>query len=237
MKALILAAGFGSRLAPLTNNCPKSLVPINGQPILFKQIENLLENNITDITIVSGYKADILIDAVEKNYSNIQIINSIDYATTNNMYSAYLARDYMIESDFIMMNADVFFDSSVITTLLNFKAKNAIVTDIGTYYEESMKVVEKDNRIIKISKQITKDEALGASIDVYKFSSCAGKAFFNKCKEYIEDRNERKLWSEVALNDILDDVEFAACPLCGRWVEIDNHEDLKIAEQLFSEQR
>jgi len=57
------------------------------------------------------------------------------------------------------------------------------------------------------------------------------------CPFLFYNKHERKLWSEVALNDILDDVEFAACPLCGRWVEIDNHEDLKIAEQLFSEQR
>ena len=58
MKALILAAGLGSRLAPITDNCPKSLVKVNGKPILMKQIENLHENGITDITVVSGYKAE-----------------------------------------------------------------------------------------------------------------------------------------------------------------------------------
>ena len=60
MKALILAAGLGTRLAPITDDRPKSLVPVNGKPILFKQIENLLKNGITDITVVSGYKGDML---------------------------------------------------------------------------------------------------------------------------------------------------------------------------------
>lgn len=77
---------------------------------------------------------------------------------------------------------------------------------------------------------------MGASIDVYKFSADGGKAFFNKCAEYIEDRHELKMWSEVALNDILSEVEFQACPLKGRWLEIDNHDDLAAAEKLFAEE-
>ena len=236
MKALILAAGFGSRLAPITDNIPKSLVEVHGKSILFKQIENLYENGITDITIISGYKADILESKVKEKYPQINIICSEDYRTTNNMYSAYLARDVMKNEDFLMMNADVFYDSSVIEELLSFNHKNAIVTDIATYYEESMKVVEENGKITKISKQITKDEALGSSIGVYKFSSKAGEAFFNKCKEYIEEKKELKLWSVLALNDILAEVDFKACPLVGRWVEIDNHDDLNNAINLFAEE-
>lgn len=237
MKALILAAGLGTRLAPITNDRPKSLVPVNGQPIILKQIDNLHKNGITDITVVSGYKANILEEKIHALYPEIRIIESVDYATTNNMYSAYLAHEVMENSDFLMMNADVFYDASVVTALLNFEAPNAIVTDIGNYLEESMKVVEENGRLVKISKSIEKVDALGASIDVYKFSSDAGKKFFGKCAEYIETKKELKMWSEVALNDILKDVEFRACPLVGRWLEIDNHDDLAAAEKLFAEEQ
>lgn len=236
MKALILAAGFGSRLAPITYECPKSLVPVNGKPILIKQIENLTANGITDITIISGYKAEVLEAAVRAVHPEANIICSVDYATTNNMYSAYMAKEAMNGEGFLMMNADVFFDPSVIRALLDCEYPNAIVTDIGTYMEESMKVVEENGRLMKISKAITPEEALGASIDVYKFSAEGAAAFFRKCAEYIEDRREVKLWSEVALNDILPEVEFHACPLNGRWFEIDNHEDLAAAEKLFAEE-
>lgn len=235
MKALILAAGLGTRLAPITNDRPKSLVPVNGKPILMKQIENLHENGITDITIVSGYKADILERAVHQLYPEIKIIESVDYATTNNMYSAYIARDAIGENEFLMMNADVYYDSSVISALLEDETENAIVTDIGIYIEESMKVVEVEGRLVKISKAITTEEALGSSIDVYKFSKEGGRAFFAKCAEYIEEKKELKMWSEVALNDILSEVVFKACPLKGRWLEIDNHDDLAAAEKLFAE--
>ena len=200
-----------------------------------KQIENLHENGINDITIVSGYKAEILEKAVHDLYPEIKIIESVDYSTTNNMYSAYIAREAIGENGFLMMNADVFYDASVIKALLANIDDNAIVTDIGTYIEESMKVVEENGRLIKISKAITPEDALGASIDVYKFSKEGGKAFFAKCAEYIEGKKELKMWSEVALNDILPEVVFKACPLVGRWLEIDNHDDLAAAEKLFAE--
>lgn len=235
MKALILAAGLGTRLAPITNDRPKSLVPVNGTPILLKQIDNLCKNGIDDITIVSGYKAEILEKVVHELYSKINIIESVDYAITNNMYSAYLAKEVVGGHEFLMMNADVFYDASVITALMANEASDAIVTDIGTYIEESMKVVEKEGRIVAISKQIPPENARGVSIDVYKFSAEGGNAFFAKCAEYIEEKKELKLWSEVALNDILAEVVFKACPLEGRWLEIDNHDDLSAAEKLFSE--
>ena len=233
LKALILAAGLGSRLSPITDDRPKSLVPVNGKPILLNQIDCLLANGIIDITVISGYRADVLESAVNTRHKGINIIESVDYASTNNMYSAYLARGAMAGSPFLMMNADVFFDACVIEALLKFSHEDAIVTDIGTYLEESMKVVEKDGRLVEISKQIPPERALGSSIDVYKFSPAGGKAFFDKCAEYIEQRGELKKWSEVALNDILPSQDFRACPLAGRWFEIDDLDDLKAAEALF----
>lgn len=238
-KALILAAGLGTRLAPITNDRPKSLVPINGKPILLKQIENLKQNGIVDITIVSGYRADSLEKAVHELYPEIKIVESVDYATTNNMYSAYLGIQSMFPDGnirpFYMMNADVFYDALVITALEQDSRHNLIVVDMGRYIEESMKVVEKNGRIIAISKQIIPEDALGCSIDVYKFGADGGAAFYKRCCEYIEEKKELKKWSEVALNDALADVVFQACPLDGRWLEIDNHEDLAAAEALFAE--
>ncbi len=233
MKALILAAGFGSRLLPITERIPKALVPVNGKPILFQQIENLHSNQITDITIISGYMASALEEAVHAVWPEITIVESKDYATTNNMYSAYLGIQKIGIEDCLMMNADVFFDGSVITALLEDHSPNAIVTDIGSYNEESMKVVEENGRLVEISKEISRERALGSSIDVYKFSKEAAQTFYQKCEEYIVERKELKKWSEVALNDILSDITFAACPLRGRWFEIDNYDDLRQAEQLF----
>ena len=155
------------------------------------------------------------------------------------MYSAYIGLQKMFPNSefapFLMMNADVFYDASVIENLIADSHENAIVVDVGRYIDESMKVIKKDGKLVAISKQISKEDALGSSIDVYKFSAKAGKSFFISCMDYIENKKELKLWSEVALNDILKKDDFMECPLKGRWLEIDNHEDLAAARELFAE--
>lgn len=232
MKALILAAGKGSRLYPITKEIPKALVEINNIPIIFNQINCLYDCGINDITIVVGYKGDILSKRILDVFPNINIINNSNFDKTNNMYSAYLAKDYF-NDDFIMMNSDVFFDMSVIKALVHDKQKNLIVTDINNYLDESMKIKVNDNKVTEISKLINKEEAYGTSIDVYKFSKKAGQFFFDKCTDYI-NKNELCLWSEVALNDILKEVEFIPCKIDGRWYEIDNVDDLNNAQRIFS---
>lgn len=235
MKALILAAGLGTRLAPITDDFPKCMTEVaEGKTIIEKQIENLHYVGIFEITVISGYKSDILRNFLLSKYQNINIIESVDYKTTNNMFSAFLGKPYVSGHNFLMMNADVFFDVSVLESLLEFDSQDAVVTDIGRYIEESMKVVEESGRLVKISKTISPQDALGSSIDVYKFSPRGGQLFFSKCNEYINEKKELKLWSEVALNDIMPSADFKACPLNGRWFEIDNHEDLLQARKLFS---
>ena len=164
--------------------------------------------------------------------------NNNNYANTNNMYSAYLGIRSMFKEGFepfLMMNADVFFFyASIITSLEKDTRGNLVVVDIGRYIEESMKVVEKHNRLVQISKQISPNKSLGCSIDVYKFGADGGRAFYEQCIKYIERKKELKEWSEVALNDTFTHAVFQVCPLNGRWLEIDTYEDLVLAEDLFA---
>ena len=235
MKALVLAAGLGSRLAPVTDNYPKCMTEVvDGITIIEQQIKSLLKNNIKDISVIVGYKSDILIPYLRRIYNDIKIIENKDYKNTNNMYSAYLGYKNLKDSDFIMMNADVFFDSETLKSLIDDINDDAIITDIGTWNEESMKVVELNGKLVSISKQIDEKEALGCSIDVYKFSKVSGNKFFEQCNYYIHNKGELKLWSEVALNDILKECNFKASGLNGRWYEIDTHEDLAKARELFN---
>ena len=106
MKAIILAAGLGSRLRPLTDSIPKCMVEVNGVKIIDRQINNLIANKINDIYV---YKSEILREYLKSHYPFVNVINNSDYENTNNMYSLFLAKDYVIGSDFLLMNADVFF--------------------------------------------------------------------------------------------------------------------------------
>lgn len=105
MNAIILAAGMGTRLRPLTNDIPKCLVPVCGTPMVERQIQFLHEAGITDITLVSGYKADRLNYLADKY--GVQIIHNDKFETINNIYSLHVSQDkfcgtWMIEGDIFM---------------------------------------------------------------------------------------------------------------------------------------
>lgn len=237
MKAIILAAGLGSRLRPITDEIPKCMVPVNGQPIINKQISNLLVNGIkeNDIIVVGGYKSEVLEDYIKLNFPNVSIIHNSRYAETNNMYSLYLAMKIVGDSAFLLMNADVFYDANVIGGMLSTDKENFIAVDRSQYLDESMKICVDDSstKITHISKTISEADHYAVSIDVYKISKEGARILYGIVKDFIEVRKDENSWTEVALDQMFDSCLFKPYIIDGKWVEIDNHDDLKLAESLF----
>lgn len=232
MKAIILAAGIGSRLKPITDEIPKCMVSVNNKMIIDKQIEGLLKNGVSEIYVASGYKNEILEQHIKRLYKKVNIIHNKVFDKTNNMYSLFLSEANLRGSEFILLNADVFVHDKIFEDICHTEIENAIVCEKGIYNNESMKIIF-DGYIKEISKKITKEMAYAVSIDIYKFSSDASTKLFNKVSEYIDVKGEKNLWTEVALNDILNECNFKPLEINSPWIEIDNHEDLKIAEKLF----
>ncbi len=235
MKAIILAAGYGSRLRPITDNLPKCMVEVNNVKIIEKQLSNLIRNGIElkDIIVVTGYKSDKLKNYINEIYKGVNIVENKVYESTNNMYSLYLTKEYVKDDNFILMNADVYYEEAIIKELLENDFENLIVCDDGIYIEESMKIVKNGNVITNISKAITKEDAYGVSIDVYKLSKQSGKKLFSIIDKIINVDKNLNSWTEVALDMLLKEEEFHSLDIKYNWVEIDNHEDLKHAEELF----
>jgi choline kinase len=232
MKAIILAAGLGTRLRPITNEIPKCMVSVNGIKIIDKQINNLVSNGIEDILVVAGYKSDVLTSHVNNNFPFVKLLDNTRYAETNNMYSLYLTCDFVKENDFLLMNADVYYDSMIISNLLQNTYNSLIACDRSQYLEESMKITF-NNKINHISKNIKKDEYYAVSIDVYKISKEAANILFDDIKNTIEIKKDENSWTEMALDHIFDKTNFQPCVIKDRWVEIDNFEDLAKAEIIF----
>lgn len=239
MKAIILAAGVGSRLRPITNNIPKTLVKVNKKPMLQYIIESLLENNINDIIICVGYKSECVISFCSEVFPSINFtfIENNDYETTNNLFTLYMSRSYM-EDDFLLMNADLVFEAKIIEKLLD-AAFSAFCIDKGVYIEESMKVTTNENGIINgISKKIIESDAFGTSIDVYKFLSKDGAALKEALVKAIEVEKKYGEWSETLFDNLIKNelIEIRPVEINGlKWFEIDNFEDLAYAEALFNE--
>jgi choline kinase len=235
MKAVILAAGFGSRLRPITDEIPKCMVDVNGIPIIQKQIENLLSNSINDIIVVSGYKDNILSEYLNTNFPFVNIIKNSIFDKTNNMYSLYLCTHFLKGYSFYLMNADVFFDANIITKMQNDKRGSLIACDNRIYMEESMKIEVDSEQLIKhISKQITAESAFAVSIDVYRFDEIIGTTLLEYTKHAIEELNDLNSWTEVAIDAICKTNVIYPHIINGRWFEIDNHNDLQEASKLFN---
>lgn len=233
MKAVILAAGLGSRLRPITNEVPKCMVPVNGIRIIDKQIDNLLSNGVNEIYVVDGYKAEVLSGHLKERYPQVHIVSNPRFSETNNMYSLFLTSQFVKGEEFLLMNADVYYDSNIIAGMLQGENQSKIACDRSGYLEESMKITLKGDKINHISKKITSEEHYAVSIDVYRISAEDSKVLFKEVEDTILVQKDENSWTEVALDHIFKYTSFIPYVIVGRWVEIDNHDDLHKAEEIF----
>ena len=131
MKAIILAAGVGSRIRPLTDNCPKSLLKTGGKTILELMISHIQENGINEIVFVLGYLQQHIKDYVKTNFPeiNAQFISNARYAETNTGYSLMLAIESIQVSTFVKFDAYIVFDSQILKILIESKFENCLCID------------------------------------------------------------------------------------------------------------
>ena len=240
MKAVILAAGVGSRLRPITERRPKCLVNVAGRAILERQIEAYASAGIKDIIIVAGYQSERVQEYCSGlQHSKVKIVENVDYAVTNNMYSLYLAKEELAGEEFILSNGDVVFDPAIILMLVSSKARDLVVVQAGHYDEEAMKIgTNPSNYISDISKTISSQTAYGTSIDVYSFSRQSSEILFSEIRALVEKEKKLNEWTEMALQRLFRSQALKMRPLdIGKtgWVEIDDYRDLLAAERTFSE--
>jgi HAD superfamily hydrolase (TIGR01450 family) len=242
MIGVILAAGRGTRLEAITRKKPKCLVHVNGRSILDRQIEALLAvEDIAQIIVLCGYRAAQIKSHLAHRYrhdSRLLAIENVDFATTNNMYSLFLAREHVAGRDLILMNADVAFDPAIIRDL-SATSCSSICVDVGAYTQESMKVVRTGDHLTAISKTISQDASFGVSTDVYRFVASDTDILLTEVSVIVEELKNRNEWTELALDRLLQTGALVMWPfdIEGRsWYEIDNLEDLWRAEQIFARQ-
>ncbi|MEM5843612.1 MAG: HAD-IIA family hydrolase [Candidatus Aenigmatarchaeota archaeon] len=235
MKVIILAAGMGSRLRPLTDAKPKSMVKVNGIPIIDYQIRAYLNAGVSesDIYVAVGYRSEIISNYVKSQYPEINIIVNKNYKNTNNMFSLYLCLTAIEEDDIIISNGDCIYDFNIIREFINCGLDNSIACDKGYYSEENMKIIVQGKRILHISKEIKQQNAYGTSIDLYKISKKSIPILKSIINEMIS--SNPNLWMEFALDKLFQFVEFNPFNIDGkRWMEIDTLDDLLEAERKFS---
>jgi choline kinase len=235
-RAIVLAAGVGSRLRPMTDAIPKCLVPIDGRPILGWQLDALLSAGAAEVTVVAGYRAPQVIEFCHSYGNRVRVVVNVDYATTNNMYSFRMGASALNGTDVVVCNGDVVFDPSIVQRLVEPERGDLIAVEPGRYVEESMKVVvDAGGRIVELNKRIDARRAFGVSIDVYRFGPDTVDAILRAADRLIDEGDQRNLWTEVAIDAVLATSDVRPHDIeQRRWVEIDNFDDLAEANRLFA---
>lgn len=245
MQVLIPAAGMGKRLGLETSNKTKAMVEIYGKTLIERCLDAVVEQNINRIILVVGYQKDKLRDFIGTSYKGVDIIyveNNI-YDTTNNIYSVYLARDYLEEDDTILIESDLIFDPKILSTLIDNPFENlALVDKYKTWMDGT---VVKLNNDFSISHFISKSEFnfdqahdYYKTVNIYKFSkSFLSDVYVPFLEAYASAMGDNEYYEQVLKVIVnLDKGHIKALPLNGEsWYEIDDAQDLNNATLIFSE--
>ena len=247
MQAIILAAGMGKRLKELTSNKTKCMVKVNGVSLIDRMLHQIEKYSLNRIVIVVGYEGQHLMDYIGTLgiKTPIVYVNNPIYDKTNNIYSLALAKDYLKEDDTLLFESDLIFEDAVIDELLSDPRETLALVD---KYESWMngtclRVDENDNIKDFISgKNVQYKEVVDyyKTVNIYKFSQRFSEKIYIPFLDAYENALGNNEYYEQVLKVItmLDDPEIKAKRLNGeKWYEIDDVQELEIAEALFCEDR
>ena len=233
MIGIVLAAGAGRRLAPLTDDLPKTLLPVNGDlTILDIALHNLATVGITDVVVVTGFAAH----RIESRHRDLEARHGVDLTLVwndralewNNAYSLWLAREYFAGGA-LLCNGDTIHPVSVERTLLATSPREIVIAldDRKVLAEEEMKVVTgPDGALRRINKALDPADAAGEYIGLARFAPAAAGGL----AEALEAtwRRDTTLYYEDGFQEYAERGGLVEVAPIGEvtWVEVDDHADL-----------
>jgi len=245
MQAIILAAGMGKRLGELTQKNTKCMVKVNGIPLIERMLTQLNKFKLSKIIIVIGYEGKKLIDFIDSFYKGIpiQYIENPIYDKTNNIYSLFLARQYLLEEDTLLLESDLIFEDNILNRLIEDSYPNlALVAKYEHWMDGTVVTLDDENNIVSfISKKFFKYEDLKnyyKTVNIYKFSKEFSSTHYVPFLEaYIKAIGNNEYYEQVLrVITLLEKPEIKALRLEGeKWYEIDDIQDLDIAESVFAD--
>jgi choline kinase len=241
MKAIILSAGQGRRLLPLTEQLPKCCLQLHGKSMLEWQVESLAANGVNEIVVVTGFGNKFVEDVVSRVQGvSVRIRYNPFYALSDNLGTCWVVRDEMCEP-FLLINGDTMFEFDLLTTLLNHRARYPITlaTDRKERYDDDdMKIIADGDRLQQVGKQLDSSEVNGESIGMMLFNRAGAQAFADKVQQLMSAPDGLSRWYLSAIDELAQDGVVGICPIMGHsWCEVDDPDDLKHAIEVVSQWR
>ena len=244
MQAIILAAGMGKRLGEYTQDNTKCMLIVNGVRLIDRTLEALHSVGVSKVVLVIGYKGQNVREYVGTSYKGIPVeyVENPVYNKTNNIYSLYLAKDYLMVEDTLLLESDSIFDSSVVQKLVDDPNPNlALVDKYESWMDGTVVTLDDERRILRIiDKEHFRYEEIShyyKTVNIYKFSKeFSSKYYVPFLTAYSTALGNNEYYEQV-LRVILHlrNAPLKALPLNGElWYEIDDVQDLDIASGLFA---
>lgn len=243
MQAIILAAGMGRRLGEFTSNNTKCMIEVNGVRLIDRMLSQLLKLNLSRLVIVIGYEGQKLKSYLNKNYPScpIEFIENNVYDKTNNIYSLWLARGFMAEEDTLLLESDLIYEDNILKAAVDSEYDNvALVSKYETWMDGTMVRIDDEQNIVnfipKADFKYTDTSSCYKTVNIYKFSKdFIVNHYLPFLDAYIKVLGENEYYEQVLrVITLIDKCGMKALPVKGNWYEIDDVQDLRIAETIFA---
>ena len=236
MKAIILSAGQGRRLMPLTSDIAKCCLPLHGVSILEWQLSQIAKCDIDEVVVVTGFayeKVDSIVDRVRG--VKVRTLHNPMFAHTDNLGTCWEAR-FEMDGPFVLMNGDTLFEASILQHLLDSEKKYPITlaTDTKSHFDlDDMKIIADGERLLKVSKQLDIRLVSGESIGLMVFNQAGASAFTHKLEEMMDKTDALKLWYLSAIDQLAGEDLAGICQIHGMsWCEVDDAADFAAAADI-----
>jgi choline kinase len=236
--AVVLIAGTGSRLRPLTDKTPKCLLSLGATTLLDRLLRQLSEAGVSDVLLITGHLHELVAAAVSKHsYSlSIQLIYNRAYDTSNNAVSLFLAKQALSGADFYLCDGDVLLAKNAFQQLAACEVPSALLVDasVALAHEEMKVVVDAEGFVRELSKELAPSRCLGESIGIQKVGGAAASMIWQELEEMFQ-QGRRNAYYEEAFQRMVDKGQPFATVLVepGSWTEIDDLADLEDARARF----
>ena len=211
MKAIILSAGQGRRLMPLTESLPKCCLMLDGKTLLEHQVESLAVNGIDEIIVVTGFGHQLVENVVSRIRGvSVRTLYNPFYALSDNLGTSWIARNEMKES-FLLVNGDTVFEPSTLSSLLSSERSYPITlaTDCKKQYDsDDMKISADGDQLKRVGKKLDKDIVNGESMGMMVFDQVGADAFVNKVESLMAGPDGLARWYLSAIDELAMDEEY-----------------------------